>query len=167
MALVIAGCRSIETGSPSPLIRDPYASWFVGAPEVDKPIPASASEAASTGTRSNYWKSPSSYIAIRTRVDAFLQDAVSGGVRQVVVLGAGLDTRSVRLSWPTGVKYYEIDQPDVLAFKAQVLRAHGVEPQQFYQPVASAFRLGGVSQADRGGPWFWPPAVKRVWLGPD
>ncbi|MEU9214627.1 hypothetical protein AB0D27_43940, partial [Streptomyces sp. NPDC048415] len=35
------------------------------------------------------------------------------------------------------------------------------------QALTSAFRLGGVSQADRGGPWFWPPAVKRVWLGPD
>ncbi|MEV6947873.1 transposase family protein [Streptomyces sp. NPDC051172] len=40
-------------------------------------------------------------------------------------------------------------------------------PDRAPRVLASAFRLGGVSQADRGGPWFWPPAVKRVWLGPD
>jgi methyltransferase (TIGR00027 family) len=39
----------------------------------------------------------------------------------VVLLAAGLDTRAFRLAWPDGVRLFELDLPEVLAFKEQVL----------------------------------------------
>jgi methyltransferase (TIGR00027 family) len=50
------------------------------------------------------------------------------GVRQFVLLAAGLDTRAYRLTWPAGVMLFEIDQPGVVACKEQVLAAAGAHP---------------------------------------
>ncbi|MBG0854188.1 SAM-dependent methyltransferase [Streptomyces spinoverrucosus] len=64
------------------------------------------------------------WLAVRTRFfdDHLLDAAHSGGVRQVVLLGAGLDTRAYRLKWPDGVHVFEVDLPAVHAFKEQVLQ---------------------------------------------
>ncbi|MGH3578315.1 MAG: class I SAM-dependent methyltransferase, partial [Mycobacterium sp.] len=68
-------------------------------------------------------------LAARTRfIDAFFADAAAAGIRQAVILASGLDARGYRLSWPTGMTVYEIDQPQVLEFKAATLAALGAEP---------------------------------------
>jgi methyltransferase (TIGR00027 family) len=70
-----------------------------------------------------------SYMACRTAFfDNFFLDATRAGIRQAVVLAAGLDARSWRLPWPDGVTVYELDQPKVLDFKASTLAEHGSEP---------------------------------------
>jgi methyltransferase (TIGR00027 family) len=59
------------------------------------------------------------YMACRTAFfDAFFLDAAGGGIRQVVILAAGLDARAWRLPWPDGTQIYELDQPKVLEFKS-------------------------------------------------
>ena len=61
-------------------------------------------------------------LTARTRYfDDFLTQAVGAGIRQVVILASGLDARGYRLSWPKGTVVFEIDQPAVLAFKAETL----------------------------------------------
>jgi methyltransferase (TIGR00027 family) len=60
-------------------------------------------------------------------VDEFLADAGRAGIRQVVILGSGLDTRPYRLWWPRGTTVYEIDRPQVLDFKSELLRALGAK----------------------------------------
>lgn len=42
---------------------------------------------------------------------------------------AGLDTRAFRLPWPDQVRLYELDLPEVLAFKNEVLSAAGAQPR--------------------------------------
>ena len=67
-------------------------------------------------------------LAAHTRfVDDFLADAGRAGIRQVVILGSGLDTRPYRLWWPPGTTVYEIDRPQVLDFKSGLLRALGAK----------------------------------------
>jgi methyltransferase (TIGR00027 family) len=62
------------------------------------------------------------YFALRTRFfDDFVVGACTCGCKQVVVLGAVLDTRAYRLPWPAGVRLLELDTPDVLGFKERVL----------------------------------------------
>jgi methyltransferase (TIGR00027 family) len=62
-------------------------------------------------------------LAAHTRfLDDFLADAGRDGIRQVVILASGLDTRPYRLWWPPGTTVYEIDQPEVLDFKTTVMR---------------------------------------------
>jgi methyltransferase (TIGR00027 family) len=59
---------------------------------------------------------------IRTRFfDDYLLDATAHGIRQVVLLAAGLDTRAYRLRWPPDVDVYELDLPEVMGFKGEVL----------------------------------------------
>jgi methyltransferase (TIGR00027 family) len=51
------------------------------------------------------------YLAARTLFfDRFVRDAIDGGVRQVVVLAAGYDSRAWRLARP-GVTFFEVDRP--------------------------------------------------------
>src|SRR3712207_8045357 len=65
---------------------------------------------------------PALYVVVRTRFfDDFLLYACWGaGVRQVVLLAAGMDTRAFRLNWPSGTRLYELDRPVVLAAKEEV-----------------------------------------------
>jgi methyltransferase (TIGR00027 family) len=68
------------------------------------------------------------YMASRTAFfDSFFLDATNAGIRQVVILAAGLDARSWRLPWPDGTTVYELDQPRVLDFKASTLTEHGAQ----------------------------------------
>ncbi|EFG76886.1 methyltransferase, TIGR00027 family [Mycobacterium parascrofulaceum ATCC BAA-614] len=76
------------------------------------------------------------YQAVRTHFfDEYFADAVEAGIRQVVILAAGLDSRAYRLKWPDGMAVYEIDQPKVLQYKAEVLQQHGAAPTASRRPV--------------------------------
>lgn len=51
-------------------------------------------------------------IALRTAtIDAAVRDAIAGGVRQLVILGAGYDGRAWRMPELAGVKVFEVDHP--------------------------------------------------------
>ncbi len=68
-------------------------------------------------------------LAARTRrIDQFFADATAAGIRQAVILASGLDARGYRLSWPTGMTLFEIDQPRVIEFKQKTLAALGEKP---------------------------------------
>jgi methyltransferase (TIGR00027 family) len=133
-ALGVAAARAAETESDHPLISDPFARVFLdtvgdgewtwyGAPE----LPAEVVEAEPALPLR--MKSMVSFFASRTLFfDTLFLDAAAAGIRQVVILAAGLDARSWRLPWPDGVTVFELDQPTVLEFKASTLHDHGAEP---------------------------------------
>lgn len=63
------------------------------------------------------------YIGVRTAfIDAEVRRALREGVDQVVLLGAGLDTRAERLAAP-GVRFFEVDRPETQTDKLARLRA--------------------------------------------
>lgn len=65
------------------------------------------------------------HISLRTlAIDAECAQAVAAGARQLVILGAGFDTRAHRLPCLQDVAVFEIDHPNTSAVKAQ--RARGV-----------------------------------------
>jgi methyltransferase (TIGR00027 family) len=107
----------IDDRFAEPLVRavgvDFFTRWATGelaAADVDVP-------GASWGMQQM-----TDLLTARTRYfDGFLADAATGGIRQVVILASGLDARGYRLAWPAGTVVFEIDQPDVLAFKAATL----------------------------------------------
>lgn len=81
------------------------------------------------------------YQAVRTHFfDEFFASAGSDGVRQVVILAAGLDSRAYRLDWPTGTTVYELDQPRVLEYKSATLTQEGVQPSTARREVAVDLR---------------------------
>jgi methyltransferase (TIGR00027 family) len=72
--------------------------------------------------------------------DEYFGAAVNSGIRQVVILAAGLDSRAYRLNWPAGTAVYEIDQPKVLEYKAGILESHGAVPAAKRNAVAVDLR---------------------------
>ena len=139
-AVMVALARAAETGSADPLIRDQFAeplvstpelegvreqvtAWWAGAEEDDPDGAVRAQEMIN-------------YQAVRTHFfDAYFAEAAAAGIRQVVILAAGLDSRAYRLDWPAGVAVYEIDLPKVLEYKAQTLAGHGAAPTADRRPV--------------------------------
>jgi methyltransferase (TIGR00027 family) len=117
-SLGVARARAWESRRPGGLFDDPYAQAFVAA----SPPPASPPPARPGGSRARL----AFHVIIRTRFyDDYLMGACEAGCRQVVLLAAGLDTRAYRLPWPDGVHLYELDLPEVLAFKDEVLTGEG------------------------------------------
>ncbi|GAA3850288.1 SAM-dependent methyltransferase [Streptomyces sedi] len=122
-ALMVAAARAIETHRADALAADPYAEHFVRAEPTCAGWPLRPEQVAG-GEADPLWGRLGRYFGLRTRVvDDFLLAAAQAGVRQVVLLGAGLDTRANRLPWPGGRTVYELDREPVLTFKARVLAA--------------------------------------------
>jgi methyltransferase (TIGR00027 family) len=126
-ALGVAWARSLESGSDCPLITDPFAQRFIDA-ATERGWREPAAHIAER------IKSISNYAASRTKwFDEFFVAAGANGIDQAVILAAGLDARAWRLPWVEGTVVFEIDQPKVLAFKAETLRNDG--PAARYVPV--------------------------------
>ncbi|BBY79962.1 class I SAM-dependent methyltransferase [Mycolicibacterium pulveris] len=80
-------------------------------------------------------------MAVRTRhFDRLFTDAAAAGVRQAVILAAGLDARAYRLGWPAGTTVFEVDQPDVIAFKTSTLAELDAQPTADRRTVAIDLR---------------------------
>jgi len=133
-ALGVAAARAAETESENPLIRDPFARVFLDAVGdgmwslyADPRLLAQASEIdPQVQARAQMLVD---FMATRTAFfDEYFLSAADSGVRQVVILAAGLDARAWRLPWPDGTVVYELDQPKVLEFKTATLERHGATP---------------------------------------
>ena len=61
-------------------------------------------------------------------------------MRQVVILAAGLDSRAYRLPWPGDTTIFELDRPQVLDFKREVLAEQGAKPNAERREVAVDLR---------------------------
>ena len=159
-AVMVAAARARETESAEPLIRDPYARmlvsgagtgvWetFLDGSMADK-IAAADPEAAAM------YANMLGYQAVRTLFfDTFFTNAAAAGVRQVVILASGLDSRAYRLHWPEGTVVFEIDQPKVLEYKAEILATNGAEPTAERHEVAVDLRHD------------WPAALKGAGFDP-
>ncbi len=128
-AFLLAAARAMETSRPDAPARDEYAEYFVRAAPGCADWPRRFAEVPD-GDADPLWGRLARFLALRTRVfDGFLLSAAAGGCRQVVVLGAGLDTRAHRLPWPDGSTVFEVDQEEVLAFKQFVLDTLGAVPR--------------------------------------
>jgi methyltransferase (TIGR00027 family) len=69
-------------------------------------------------------------MTVRTRwFDKLFTDAAAAGVRQAVILAAGLDARTYRLDWLDGTTLYELDQPEVIDFKTKTLAGLDAKPK--------------------------------------
>lgn len=137
-ALGVAASRAAETAGSDPLIRDEFARVLVSSAgpawaRLTDPELAWL-DGDEHGRRAH--RIGIDYQAVRTHFfDEYFADAVEAGIRQVVILAAGLDSRAYRLKWPDGMAVYEIDQPKVLQYKAEVLQQHGAAPTASRRPV--------------------------------
>lgn len=66
----------------------------------------------------------SSGIARTKYIDDLLLSTINAGVKQVIILGAGFDTRALRLDFLKSIPVIEIDHPNTSNFKANVYKSH-------------------------------------------
>ncbi|WNI18765.1 SAM-dependent methyltransferase [Actinacidiphila sp. ITFR-21] len=148
-ALLVAHARALEARRPDPLVVDPYAEHFVRAAPGSADWPRDPSQVVPGDP---VWDRLAGYFALRTRVlDAHLLDAAEAGARQVVLLGAGLDSRAHRLPWPPGTTVWELDRPDVLAFKQHVLNELSAAPLADRRTVPADLRADWTTALRRAG----------------
>lgn len=135
-ALLVAGWRAVHARSPQPLVRDDYAEAFVAASQD----PYLAEALANPGSAEDQAAFPRLY-GVQTRFfDDFFLSAGQAGVRQAVIVAAGLDSRAYRLDWPAGTTVFEIDLPKVLEFKSWVMAERGATPKARRIEVAADLR---------------------------
>ncbi|MFI5617678.1 class I SAM-dependent methyltransferase [Streptomyces sp. NPDC051567] len=161
-ALLVAAARAIEAHRHDALARDLYAEHFVLAAPASAGWPVRIQQVPD-GDANPLWGRFARYFGLRTRVldDFLLRSVRTGGARQVVLLGAGLDSRAFRLDWPPGCVVFEIDRAGVLAFKHEVLDGLSAAPKAARVPVPVDLRADWVTAlADAG----FDPAVPSVWL---
>ena len=145
-ALFVAAARALEAQKPEPLALDPYAELFCRAVggEWAAVLDDHGTGADAGGVqrlRSDFGSHFTSCQGARTKYfDGFCERACAAGVRQFVILAAGLDSRAYRLPWPKGTVVYELDQPRVLDFKREALAEHGDLPLAQRREVAVDLR---------------------------
>lgn len=101
--------RARETARGDAVFRDPHARALAG-----KADPAMARALASS-------KADWFYTARTDAIDRVIAKEVAGGADLIVQLAAGLDARPYRLALPPSLRWVEIDQPEILDYKAEVL----------------------------------------------
>jgi len=135
-ALAVAAGRALDAKLDPPLAYDEHAAGFVAAAGAPKLAAAVASGDMTSAAAFN-----AQWVGVRTRFfDNFFADAAGAGVRQHVILAAGLDSRAYRLPWPAVTTVFELDQPKVLQFKDEVLRRSGAQPSAIRVTVAVDLR---------------------------
>ncbi|QMU71339.1 class I SAM-dependent methyltransferase [Streptacidiphilus sp. P02-A3a] len=160
-ALMVAAARAIETHRPDPLAQDAYAEHFVRAAAASAGWPVRPHQVPD-GEANPLWGRFGRYFGLRTRVlDDYLLRSVRAGARQVVLLGAGLDSRAFRLDWPPGCVVFEVDRAGVLAFKHDVLDGLSAEPRTTRIPVPMDLRDDWVGALTDAG---FDSAAPSVWL---
>ena len=172
-ATAVAASRAVASQGPDALLDDPFAEPLVRAVGVDSFVRIVDGEAFVDDDPYLNRKSMSEQIAVRTRFfDKFFIDAQEAGIRQAVILAAGLDTRGYRLHWADDTVVFEVDQPEVIAFKTTTLERLGAAPKTTRRTVAvdlrddwpAALRSAGF---DPSRPTTWIAEGLLVYLPPD
>jgi methyltransferase (TIGR00027 family) len=159
-AVLVTGARAAESARADRLFDDPFARAFVEAASSASPAIAQALAQGSVDAAVGQARRDS--IAVRTRFfDDYLHSAVRSGCGQVVLLAAGLDTRAFRLSWPDGVRLWELDMPEMFAFKERVLLDRGAKPACQRTVVSVDLRENWSSALQGAG---FDPGAHTGWL---
>jgi methyltransferase (TIGR00027 family) len=160
-ALFVAASRALEANKPDPLVVDPYAEIFcraVGgewADVLDGKAPENKLMSEFGGHFVNYQAARTKYF------DDFFYAAADAGARQIVIPAAGLDSRAYRLAWPEGTVVFELDQPQVLEFKRDVLTRSGEAPTAQRREIAVDLRDDWPAALRGSG---FDPSRPSAWL---
>lgn len=112
----VAAIRAVDTEDASIEFEEPLAAWLAGADWVARIRHVKEASA-------QYRTGLISHVSIRCMaIDAAILNACKGGagIRQVVLLGAGMDTRPYRLKLPE-VAWFEVDVPAMSRIKQRLI----------------------------------------------
>jgi methyltransferase (TIGR00027 family) len=126
---VVAALRAYGSREPDPSVRNPdwLAERMLGPAELEliteHPIAAALGENYDTGRRNREVSGMSNLLLIRTRfIDDHMQRAIENGAAQVVILGAGFDTRAYRSRILKDKMVFEVDSQPTQHVKKRRLK---------------------------------------------
>jgi methyltransferase (TIGR00027 family) len=112
------------------------------------------------------WPGVRTSVVARTRlIDDAVTSIVGEGVGQIVVLGAGFDTRAYRLAALRGLPTFEVDHPDTQRAKRKALAAALDDPPDDVRFVACDFQTGALAAAMEGAGFQATVPTLFVWEG--
>ncbi|MFF2198789.1 class I SAM-dependent methyltransferase [Streptomyces sp. NPDC058157] len=153
----VARVQALESEREDALFRDPPAKAFATAGGLWPSSPPPEDEAARLRRRAVSFS-----VVIRTRfLDDLLRQASGAGIRQVVLLGAGMDSRAFRMDWPEGTRVFEVDTAAPLEFKAAGLRQERAVPRCERITVAADLREDWPGALVAAG---HDPAAATAWI---
>ncbi|WIM87079.1 class I SAM-dependent methyltransferase [Candidatus Mycobacterium wuenschmannii] len=140
-ALFVATARALEAQKPDPLAVDAFAGIFCHAVGGSAADVLDGKDPEHQLKTADFGENFVNFQGARTKFfDNYFLQAAEAGVRQVVILAAGLDSRAYRLPWPDGTTIFELDQPQVLDFKREVLAKEGATPNADRREIAIDLR---------------------------
>jgi methyltransferase (TIGR00027 family) len=140
-ATMVAAARAAATKRPQPVINDPFAEPLVRAVGIDVFNRVAAGELDLGDDDEVGIPRMTDTFAARARFyDDYFTQVTAAGIRQIVIIAAGLDSRAYRLSWPADTTVYEIDQPEVIEFKTSTLSKIGAKPTVEHRTVGIDLR---------------------------
>lgn len=162
-ATIVATGRALASRGPEPLLDDRFAEPLVRAVGHEFFTRLMDGEITLDSPNSQLsLQQRREQSAIRTRFyDNFLIEATRKGARQVVILASGLDARAYRLAWPTGTVLFEIDQPEVIAFKTATLAGLGAQPTADHRAIGVDLRDDWVEALRKR---LFYPTVPTAWI---
>lgn len=172
-ATAVAASRAMASQNPDALLNDPWADPLVRAVGIDTFVKLIDGEIGLSDDPLLNRRAMNEQIAVRTRFfDGFFVQASNSGIRQAVILASGLDTRAYRLPWAAGAVVYEIDQPQVIAFKSRTLADLGAAPTAERRTVAIDLREDWPAALVEAGfdarqPTAWSAEGLLVYLPPE
>src|SRR6201996_7386392 len=156
-ATMVAAARAAASRRPDPVINDPFAEPLVRAVGLDLFTKVASGELdfADVDDGAGFPRMVDTFAARARFYDDYFAQASAAGIRQVVIVASGLDSRPYRLSWPAGTTLYEIDQPEVIEFKTTTLSELCAVPGAEHRPVGIDLRED------------WPAALQSAGFDPD
>jgi len=147
-AFAVALARATEAARDHP--------WFVD------PLAVRLAAAVPPATKSRVGIGLTAWVAVRTRfLDELILQSAERGIRQVVIIGAGLDARAFRLGLPDDLMIYELDREDVFAAKRRIMQAANLASPARHEIVADVLEAGWLQSIEYSG---WRSDQPTLWI---
>jgi len=162
-ATMVAAARAAATKRPQPVITDEFAEPLVRAVGLDLFTKLATGEVDSDDIEKGvgFSRFVDTFAARARFFDDYFAAAGQSGLRQVVIVASGLDSRAYRLPWPAGTTVYELDQPEVIAFKTATLAKIGAAPTAELRTVGIDLREDWPAALQASG---FDTAKPTAWL---
>ncbi|MBD8506860.1 SAM-dependent methyltransferase [Hoyosella sp. G463] len=150
-AVAVAYFRHMESSRADALISDEFAWPLVEATGLGTHL---------IGLPEENMRRVIDGIAVRTRyIDQAVEDAVASGIRQIVIVAGGLDTRAFRMELPPGTTVFDIDLEPVQELKRTVLAA---DPRaKRWRPVVADLKQDWAAALHDAG---FDAATPALWI---
>lgn len=162
-ATMVAAARAAASKRPQPVVTDEFAEPLVRAVGLDVFTKLATGELDADDIEKGvgFPRMVDTFAARARFFDDYFAAAGQAGLRQVVIVASGLDARAYRLRWPAETTVYEIDQPEVIAFKTATLSELGAAPTAQLRTVGIDLREDWPAALQEAG---FDPAQPTAWL---